>query len=344
MIVLILGNGFTIDFLNHINQSHKILDKINVRNLFTFGSHVPWPPDGEPGFLSAKHCPNLWHLGARPSMTDDKANALLEDIITCVNVYATIHSNTTGVPRNENDIYIKAYQELSIYLKFLFIYYNNLTPDIPDTINQWPWSIYLDSIIKNTNIDSIIIITYNYDIWLERILFKLNLPFNIGIMKRMYNNIKTTIFKPHGSISFAHKTINDLSSFKINYGPELPDAPPKKFNVIYENLGYNYLVNAMIPPAGDSGRFGLEWATRIRDEIKTIARKTTEIDEVIICGLSYWHVDRAELDELLVEFHPKINIKLINPKVPSNLDAVLTSNFCNYIIYNSNSILEVLHR
>ncbi|MEY8251749.1 MAG: hypothetical protein RPR91_05130, partial [Colwellia sp.] len=63
-------------------------------------------------------------------------------------------------------------------------------------------------------------------------------------------------------------------------------------------------------------------------------------DEIILCGLSYWHVDRAELDELIVSCDPLINISMVNPSPQRTLNAVLTSIFSNFIAYTGSGILK----
>jgi hypothetical protein len=335
---IILGNGFSMDFLHHV----KKFDEVDVRNLFRYGSCVRWPVDGEPGFLSFKHCPNLWNLGARPTMGDDAAMALIEDIITCVNVFVSTpkkgaRAKTGGQP---NDIYIFAYKELSLYLKHLFIYYDKKLGPIPDEVEQWSWMRFIQRAANSSRYSRITVVTYNYDIWLERMLAKFKIPFNTGLIGAQDSSAKITILKPHGSIGFTHKTVRDRSAFSISLNHELLDGAAEDFSASYVDLDANYLVSALIPPAGESGRFNHTWAGQIRAEAKRIVATLGSDDEVIVCGLSYWHVDRAELDELLVSCDPTTNIKMINPSPQRSLNAVITSIFNNYISYSSAKILE----
>lgn len=327
---ILIGNGFTIDFIDHMQKE----DVISVSNLFKFGSCVPWPVDKEPSFLSYKRCPNLWNLGARPSMCDRESIRLIEDIITCANV---VDSNR----RSGDNIYIKAYKELAIYLKHLFIYYNNKISDdeIRGRIDSWSWSIFLDKVYNSSEYKKIIIVTYNYDVWLERYLKVKGMKFNIGVLERMNNKKKITILKPHGSISFIHKTKLDKSSFEISYNRDLSEGIAKEFSVKYSALDEHYLINAMIPPAGDSGRLQFGWASQIRGKIKQLAKELSPNDEVITCGLSYWHVDRKEIDEIFTSINPEVTLKLVNPYPPRTLNSVLCSLFPNYINYTSSKIL-----
>lgn len=303
--LFILGNGFTMDFLSHINCATKV----DVRNLFRFGSCVKWPSDNIPGFLSFKHCPHLWNLGARPQMSEQETMSLIEDIITCVNVHATsTQKAVVPAPASPNDIYLYAYKELSLYLKHLFIAYDKAIPVESASIASWPWIDILRKANADTSIDRIDIITYNYDIWLERILIKDTIPFSVSVVEAPNAANKINIFKPHGSISFAHKHTRDPTAFEIVYNRDWPDAPASDFSVTYDNLDKYYLVNAMIPPAGDSGRFNQTWAREIRSALLKTIKEYKAHDEVVVCGLSYWHVDRAELDELLVSLpQPKFD-------------------------------------
>ena len=55
-ILIVLGNGFSIDLVKHINKETDI----NLSNLFRNGDKVLWPANDEPGFLSQYHCPELF--------------------------------------------------------------------------------------------------------------------------------------------------------------------------------------------------------------------------------------------------------------------------------------------
>lgn len=338
---IILGNGFTIDFINQIDKTSDI----NVSNLFQKGCEVPWPVNKNPGFLSFRYCPNLWNLGARPNMDDENARDLMEDIITCVNVYATyrIKDKKSGVGQSEtqpNDIYIYAYKELAQYLKHLFVSYNKLIPEIPDSIANWSWVKFLRHHVTANVYDEISIVTYNYDVWLERILQKFLIPFNVACIGAQTAGTKITIYKPHGSISFAHKEELDMDSYSISKDRELPDGACADFSVTYEDMDSNYLVSAMIPPAGESARFNHTWAREIRTAATDKAKTLTKDDEIILCGSSYWHVDRSELDELITNCDKDIALSMINPHPKRTLNAVLTSIFSNFVAYTNSKILE----
>ncbi|MBO2571596.1 hypothetical protein I6M39_21755 [Shewanella algae] len=334
---LALGNGFTIDFLSFINKR----EDIDVVNLFRRGAEVPWPTTGMPGFLSFKHCPHLWNLGARPNMDASSAMQLIEDIITCVNVYASKEKrNPVGHDYRPNDIYIYAYQELLQYLKHLFIFYNHKIQEIPDSVSDWAWLKFIDHANNSDYYSEIVIVTYNYDIWLERILEKFEIPFNVAMIGNNQPDVKINILKPHGSISFKHKKKSEKDSYSIKLDKETLDGSADEFTVGYHDLDENYLVSALIPPAGESSRFNHTWASQIRDTAKHKATRLDANDEMIICGLSYWHVDRAELDEIFVSCDPLLNVTMVNPNPQRTINAVLTSIFSNFVTYSGSDTLK----
>lgn len=342
-LLLLLGNGFTIDLINHIQKTVMTAKDVDVSNFFKFGAEVPWPANNEPGFLSFKHCPNLWNLGARPNMENQAAYDLIEDIITTVNVYASHPKKSNLDSTNQNDIYFYAYKELTAYLRSLFVYYDSKV-GIEGNLLEWAWADYFTKIVEHGIYSQINIVTYNYDIWLERLLTNLGIPFSINGFGESEGHIQ--IFKPHGSISFKYGVEQDQTSYKIKYTKDMSDEPIEKFRVEYDDLEKYYILNAMIPPAGDARRMEQSeqsWSTMIHSNIIQIVKEMNENDDCIICGLSYWHVDRNELDQIIVNCDSKINMKMINPNPPRSFTAVLTSLFRNLVIYPNANILKGLH-
>lgn len=331
---IILGNGFTIDFMNYLQTKKN--HEINVRNLFSNGEIVPWPGNDKPGFLSYRYCPNLWTLGARPDMPDTEAIELIEDIITCANI---LHRNN----KKSDNIYIKAYKELVSYLQSLFVFYNNKLDIASEEFSDWSWFKFLNNIYNDENVEKIHIITFNYDIWLERILKKNNIDFNISNLEEKEDGAekikKIKIYKPHGSISFSHRVKKEQEAFEIRYD-DINDCDIEEFSLKYEEIDALNSINAIIPPAGDSNRLDFKWAKQIRDNAKRIATELKKEDELLICGLSYWHVDRLEIDGILTSINPDIDeIKVINPSTPKVFNAIITTLFDKVIFYKNSKPL-----
>lgn len=78
----------------------------------------------------------------------------------------------------------------------------------------------------------------------------------------------------------------------------------------------------------------------LREIINDKVTNSGSKDKLIIFGLSYWHVDRAEIDDIITRIDPLVQVVLINPNPPTSLDAVLTSVFQNYIHYTKSEHLE----
>ncbi|CAL7914345.1 hypothetical protein [Fusobacterium necrophorum] len=312
-------------------------DNINLSNLFVFGDQVCFPKTKEKGFLSAKYCPNLWALGANSTNNNKLSTQIVNNIITCANVYNLSQKSTINSD-SENNIYLKAYFELSSYLRYLFIYYNSFISDeeLKEVSAKLPLILYIKSSIDAG--EQVNIITYNYDIWLERLLQLNDLDFSINGFETSKKLID--IYKPHGSISFSFKTkVNDSAPYKIKIATDDIAQETKDFDVVY-NFENDYpIVNSLIPPSGDSNRFPYGWIGKIRENLSSCIKASKSGDELIIIGISYWHVDRNEIDDILININPNIDLKYVNPYPPADFNAVLSSLFKNYIHYKSGDFI-----
>lgn len=345
---IILGNGFTIDFLDHYNKYLSFKNKepvaIDVRNLFRYGETIGVPWNKKPGFLSYKNCPALWTLGARPNQTIKESNELIEEIISCANMFFDfindpVQKNKRLNLLSESKIYLRAYSELIVYLRQLFAWYDSLIreKELNDFINNysnWGWLSFFKN-IKFAEWDKIVFVTYNYDVWLERILKSLNINYNVYKFNRK-TSAKIDIIKPHGSISFIPKKY--VEQYTINYNINVEGTSINDFKLTYDNLT-NYSIGAIIPPAGDSSRLKRmsSWSSILRKKALELADSISNDKDniVIMCGISYWHVDRREIDELLINLNPEVDFIFINPSPPRDLNAVLISIFKNYILQTS---------
>jgi len=155
---IILGNGFSIDFLSYYSQyDPTVADTIDVRNLFRLGDIIDTPWDDKPGFLSYKFCPSLWTLGARPGNSAQECNALIEEIITCANMFFDFvnepvqkEKRVEMLDSRKDRIYLNAYCELIIYLRHLFSYYNEVISDADLakflSTTKWGWANFFKNI------------------------------------------------------------------------------------------------------------------------------------------------------------------------------------------------------
>ena len=79
-------------------------------------------------------------------MRAEDAMSLIEDIITCVNVYASRKKVAEIGSYRPNDIYIHAYKELIQYIKHLFVFYDGQIQDMPESAQEWPWLQFIKQV------------------------------------------------------------------------------------------------------------------------------------------------------------------------------------------------------
>ncbi len=204
-----------------------------------------------------------------------------------------------------------------------------------DNNSDWGWIKFFKE-LSLSEYNKVTIVTYNYDIWLERILKILGVSFGVTNFTSQDNKI-IEIIKPHGSISFVPKGGN-IQTYTINYNLDFEGISIDQLELRYDNLTHVER-GAIIPPAGDSMRLNrtAPWSQYLRNRAKNLALDITEKDEVVLCGISYWHVDRRELDALLINLNQDVNFTFINPIPSRDLNAVLISIFKNYVQQNSSS-------
>ena len=324
-VILVAGNGLSLSMLSDFPES-----EIDLLNLFRCGADVPWPADGMPGFLSYEHCPNLWALGARPNSTKEESYQVIEKIITAVNACCMADPATL-----DDGIYIRAYKELVAYLRYLFVYYDNILLDkgyFKKAVKSSAISL-IKHVEESAKVDSIDIVTFNYDAMLERCLNELEVEFSIPKIGENHAS-KLALHKPHGSITFCGHTSVDSSAFEINYSAQFTEGGLDDICVRYDALSENYPMVGMLPPAGESERYKHRWIREVWDSAIEATSSLDYNDLVILYGLSYWHVDRKEVDYLLANISRQAKVVSVNPYPNEQFDAVCCSLFRSYHSYS----------
>ncbi|WP_348731190.1 SIR2 family protein [Rheinheimera texasensis] len=328
-LAIILGNGFTIDLINHLKYSTYI----DVIDLFAKGSELKFPGRENSGFLTSRNCPSLIALGIYPGVSKDKANEVFEKIITCANFF---HYGEHFISSKETSLYVKAYFEIVEYLKFLFIWYDELFSNMNwrSEIETWQWFKFLKESIDKY--DKIHIYTLNYDTFLEKCLDEIKASYRIVEVEKSGDH-KFEIYKPHGSISFtstAKSKVETPYSIPLNFRDSIQSSD---INVEYESLINNRIINTIIPPYGDKDRTNASWSAQMTS---IFANNIKDCEKVLICGVSYWHVDRKELDSVLLAANKNSEILNINPNPSSLLNAILQSRFEKFEHHRTSSILR----
>lgn len=331
--LLVLGNGFSMDLLDHLGK----LNEYPISNLLSYGDRLCWPANDKNAFISFRNTPHLWLLGVRPNNSSEKNSNIIENVITCANaIYMKRPQSNQGVLNKKGEVYRNAYKELVSFLKFLFIHFDNEVPIEKSDLESWHWTKILKSLDKDDDVTEVNIITFNYDLWIERCLDALGIKYKTSVIENGGSG-KFRITKPHGSISFLHSSKTDVTNFNINYNNEVSilEGEVEDFTCQLNDLKYHSPITPLIPPAGDSTRFKLTWAGKLRAEANIVSEAIGPEDKVVLCGISYWHVDRNEIDEILLNIDSQCDVAYINPNPPEALDAVLTSLFEKYEHYTS---------
>lgn len=331
--LLVLGNGFSMDLLDHLGK----LKDYPISNLLSYGDRLCWPATERNAFISFRNTPNLWILGVRPNNSPEKNTSIIENVITCANaIYMKRPQINQGPLNKKGEIYRNAYKELVSFLKFLFIHFDSEVGFSSADLEDWHWTKILRSLNEDDDITEVNIITFNYDLWVERSLHALGIEYRTSVIDNGGRG-KFKITKPHGSISFLHNSKTDVTNFNINYNNEISilEGNVEDFVCQLHDLKHHSPITPLIPPAGDSTRFELTWAGKLRTEANRISKDIGQEDKVVLCGISYWHVDRNEIDEILLNIDSRCDVAYINPSPSEALDAVLTSLFEKYEHYTS---------
>lgn len=323
-IMLIAGNGLSLAMLKE-----KPVAAVDLSNLFAMGCDVSWPATGKPGFLSYEHCPNLWALGARQTATAKTAYDVIEQVISAAN--ACCLADPASLP---DGIYIRAYHELVAYLRHLFVHYDAVLRhegffDDPAVTKPIDWLLKAAVDMEVTDVD---VVSFNYDAFLERCFQARGVEFEVPLLDPR-PTAKVRVHKPHGSITFCGKVPIDKTAFRVDYQRSFSEGGIGQFVVNYEDLDQHYPVVGMLPPAGESDRYEHRWIRQIWTEATEAAKRLAEGDLVVIYGLSYWHVDRMEVDKLLGAVPRNVRVVSVNPAPHPHFEAVCCSLFRSYHSY-----------
>ncbi|WP_395687873.1 SIR2 family protein [Caenimonas koreensis] len=210
-------------------------------------------------------------------------------------------------------------------------------------IASWAWAEFL--LRLNEFAEDVVIVSYNYDLFLERALTALGIPYSyggLGVIDRTSSKIR--IYKPHGSINFVGR--NDVALTPAERPPREIDYrlaedlnSRREVRVESENLNDYWLRYAVIPPAGESSKLSQSWNRTLHEDLLKEAKAMRPSDLVVACGISYWHVDRTELDAIIAQLDPEIRAYMINPAPSAEFDSVLSSLFQHYTCFSSGAPL-----
>ncbi|MGO9238727.1 MAG: hypothetical protein ACLP4V_33235 [Methylocella sp.] len=181
------------------------------------------------------------------------------------------------------------------------------------SFEQWPWIHWFRRHAELMQL----IVSFNYDLLVEQLLSVLSIDFaRVGVTEEQTG---VPIFKPHGSVDFGLPkfVIEEALQFSYETQTELVELQCTYYERISrQELGAcrvsvdvvlptesNFISNYPIMHAG--------W--------REVEGQLCNITDLIIIGLSYWSVDRPEIDRIIDSVPQRCVIHIANPHVPDDL-------------------------
>lgn len=273
---VLVGNGFTTDFLSHHGgefNSSKPLRNFN-NELITYKPYVDF----------------------MPSIKRELANSTENDFLQIEDF----------VKINGRDV-----QKFGHLRQFLALSYSELQFQVDKyTYENWKWFNWL-----NTNNNHLVCaISLNYDLILERVLKNTNTSFFRSGTTENRNGIP--ILKPHGSIDFEAPNPEMIVNFVDITKDQLYKYRLQYLSTLRNDFGFLQVLNDqdllfprfeadIIPPSMFNFQLNLRWVKQQHIDFLTIS---SSIENFIIIGSSYWDVDRPEIDFYLENLPKNVTI------------------------------------
>ncbi len=274
---ILVGNGFTLDFLDH-NKSG--LD--SSKPLSNFGSP----------FINYDE-----FINDMPSIKKHLIEKNGEDFKLIKSFYETNELSS---------------HEFGHLRQFLALSYSKFQSSIEKyNYDNWKWSEWFN---KNKS-NLLCSISLNYDLVLEKTFDNLDINyFRVGSEEELRGSI---LLKPHGSIDF------DMPSYAIQLN--MPKIDRLKSTTYMNDAQYVRILKKeallyprveadIIPPMMDNFQKKMSWIERQFMYYECIS---PVIAKFVIVGVSYWEVDRPEIDFFL-ERLPKNSIVYLGAEKPYN--------------------------
>ena len=290
---LLVGNGFTVDFIGKSFNTSKPFSNFN--NISTsFG--------------------NLFYR-INPIVDEIKLLASeIGDDFKAIETYLKYHR-------------IGSMEECQLR-RFLSIAYSKLQIEIDKQENSnWRWLIWLQNHIQELEFA----ISFNYDILLEHTLDNCNTEYFRTGTSEIENGIP--ILKPHGSIDFdlakVHFESTKTNHNWLNMANEILSRQ-QVWNMTFSQVETDGIVEIVqkkhwllprtqpdiIPPSQANYHKELEWVKKGFLHYNDVAYSITDL---LIIGHSYSECDRNEIDYFLERLMPNTIVHIVNPQLVEDL-------------------------
>lgn len=188
---------------------------------------------------------------------------------------------------------------------------------------NWKWTNWIKS---NKSLFEFAI-SFNYDRNLEKSLDIATIPYHrIGTNEPKRN---LPLLKPHGSMDFdlpnsAIKADNilDVTTELNDFNGHVQVLPRSKW------LNHRHEAD-LVPPSSFNIQTRLSWIQEMFKKYKYLSKR---IEHLIIVGLSYWGVDRPEIDYFLNHLNKNTTVYIMNPYPSSDLINKLNQLNLRYVV------------
>lgn len=298
---LLVGNGLALDLARHAPRLE----------LWDTRKPLSWPVRSP---ASSRH-----------SMLDHSPNAreLVEAIrataegLTDFEVFAKVMQIAEGYPYEDNT-YLFPIVELRHYLAIAFSSYHMRVKEQGNLL-EWRWTRYLRGQQHRLRA----VVSFNYDMTVETCLQLAGArPRHVAVEHHRGN---IPVMKLHGSANYdaAPAWLTAPHSYPISNFFEdidcplvvLPDSALRSVRTM------SYLV---LPAEASLYRGHRNWVLPCFEELKVLGH---DCRRVVVAGLSYWDVDRPEIDDVLSSISPEASAVVIDPSPNADLLDVLTDRF-----------------
>lgn len=306
-IALIVGNGLTIDFLS--SHTSNGLDIWHPGRPVTWNIHSPEDPSTKlidrPDFSWLKR-------GVLAAVEEDPQWSDFEKIRRGFDLCAS------------GDADRRPYLEQACrFLAESYVYFHQMSDHLLD--DTWRWIAWL----RATSSSLRFAVSFNYDLVLERALSRAGIPSGrIGIA----DESGLPILKPHGSIDFVTSAVPNYPSIRV-MGSDFPQRRLERD----ELTKYRAECNLVLPLQESH----LRHHQSVIPGFDLWSQIAPSLTHVIIAGLSYWDVDRPEIDTLLDGLAPGTTVTIVNPIPPPSL--VEAADARRLKVGTTDDVLNLLH-
>ena len=297
-IALLVGNGFTLDFINSQN--------VDIHSSFPLSNFKSEKIDYT-NFIELLPYINTKLLGQKINDFDAITN------------FASKYEIGSFEESQLRHFLSMSYSKFQFYLDTL-------------EFSNWKWAKWLKQSKEYLNFA----ISFNYDLVLERALESADIRYSrIGTTEPIRS---VSVIKPHGSIDFdipnnslighhpyQHRFSNSLTLNDIGYVEVLPKwewlLPRNEADII--------------PPSVHNYQIKLRW---IQKMFNSYAYYAKDLKGLVIVGISYWNVDRPEIDFFLEKLPKNAKVYIGNPKPDIDLVKKIESLGLTFETFNFNEL------